>query len=78
MVVVKKKNESNRVCVHYRKLNRITVTDPEPITTAEDLFQKLGQCQFFSKIDLSKGCWQIPVADEDIHKTAFVTRDGCY
>ena len=77
MVVVKKKDGSDRICVDYRKLNRITVTDPEPVTTAEDLFQKLGQCQFFSKIDLSKGNWQIPVADEDIHKTAFVTGDGC-
>ena len=78
MVVVKKKDGSNRICVDFRKLNRITVTDPEPMTTAEDLFQKLGQCQFFSKIALSKGYWQIPVADKDIHKTAFVTGDGCY
>ena len=78
MVVVKKKDGSNRVFVDYRKLNRITVTDSEPMTIVEDLFQKLEQCQFFSKIDLSKGCWQIPVADEDIHKTAFVTEDGCY
>ena len=78
MVVVKKKDESNRICVDYRKLNRITVTDPEPMTTADDLFQKLGQCQFFTKIDLSKGYWQIPVSDEDIHKTGFVTGEGCY
>ena len=48
------------------------------MTTADDLFQKLGQCQFLSKIDLCKGYWQIPVADEDIHKIAFVTGDGCY
>ena len=65
IVVVKRKYGSNRICVDYRKLNRITVTDPEPMMTAEDLFQKLGQCQFFSKIVLSKGYWQIPVADED-------------
>ena len=78
MVVVKKKDGSNRICVNYRKLNQITVTDPEPMTTAEDLFQKLGECQFFSKIDLSKGYWQIPLTDEDIHQTAFVTEDGCY
>ena len=78
MVVVKKKDGSNRICVDYRKRNRITVTDPEPMTTAEDLFQKLGQCQFFSKIDLRKGYWQIPVADEDIYKAAFVTGDEYY
>ena len=46
--------------------------------TAKALFQKFGQCQFFSKIDLSKGFWQIPVKDEDVHKTAFMTGDVCY
>ena len=78
MVVVKKKDGSNCICVNYRKLNRNTITDPEPMTTVEDLFKKLGQCQFFSKNDLSKDYWQIRVADEDIHKTAFVIGDGCY
>ena len=38
MVIVKKKDGSNRICVDYRQLNQITVTDPEPMTTAEDLF----------------------------------------
>ena len=46
------------------------------MTTAENLFQKLGQCQFFSKIDLSKGYWRTPVANENIHKTVFVTGYG--
>ena len=78
VVVKKKKDGSNRICFDYRLLNWITVTDLEPMTTAENLFQKLGQCQFFSKIDLSRWYWQIPVADEDIHKTTFVTGDGCY
>ena len=64
------------MCVNYRKLNLVTIADP--MTTAEDLFGKLGKCQYHSTIDLSKGDWQIPVAKEDIHKTAFVTPDGCY
>ena len=41
MVVVKKKDKSNHICVNYRKLNLTTVTDPESMTTAKDLFQKL-------------------------------------
>ena len=48
------------------------------MTTTEDLCGKLGKCQYYSTIDLSKVYWQIPVAEEDIHKTAFVTPDGCY
>ena len=43
------------------------------MTTAEDLFQKFEQSQLFSKIDLRNS-----IASEDIHKTAFVTRDGRY
>ena len=78
LVVVKRKDGSNRMCVDYRKLNLVTVADQAPMTTAEDLFGKLGKCRYYSRIDLSKGYWQIPVAEEDICKTAFVTPDGCY
>ena len=33
VVVVKKKDNTNRVCDDYRKLNEITVFDPGPIPT---------------------------------------------
>ena len=62
----------------FRKLNKITEVDPEPMTTAEDLSRRLSGKKYLSKIDLSKGYWQIPVAPEDVHKTAFVTPDGQY
>ena len=78
VVIVKKKDGSNRICVDYRKLNKLTIADPEPMITAEDLFQQLGRSRYFLKIDLSKGYWQILVAEEDVPKTAFVTPDGCY
>ena len=35
IVMVKKKDGSNRVCADFRKLNKITKVDPEPTTTAE-------------------------------------------
>ena len=38
----------------------------------------MDKSRYFSKIDLSKGYWQIPVAEEDVRKTAFVTPDGQY
>ena len=75
---MKKKDGSDRICVDYRNLNKLTVADPEPMTTAEDLFQRLGKSKYHSKIDLSKGYWQIPVAEKDIKKTAFVLPDGTY
>jgi len=78
VVVVKKKDGSNRVCVDYRKLNKLTVFDPEPVPAAVDLFQKLNGDKFFSKIDLRKGYWQVTIPEVDIPKTAFVTPDGSY
>ena len=78
VVVVKKKDNTNSVCVDYRKLNKLTVFDPEPMPTAEHLFQKLNGDKFYSKIDLSKGYWQITIPEEDIPKTAFVTLDRSY
>ena len=50
VVIVKKSDESNRVCVDYRKLNKLTVFDPEPMPTAEELFQKIGNDKLSSKI----------------------------
>ena len=66
VVVVKKKDGSNRVCVDYQKLNKLTVFEPEAIPVAVNLFQ----------IDLSKGYWQVTMPEADIPKTAFVTPDG--
>ena len=56
----------------------MTIPDPEPMTPAVDVFQAIEQDVYFTKIDLSKGYWQIPVQEEDVPKTAFVTMDGTY
>ena len=78
VVVIKKKDNTNHVCVDYRRLNKLTVFDPEPMPTAEHLFQKLNGDKYFMRIDLSKGYWQISLPEEDIPKTAFVTSNGSY
>ena len=77
-VIVKKKDGSNRICIDYRKLNKLTVVDPEPMVSIEDLLRMVSEDKVFSKIDLGKRYWQIPVAEEDIYKTAFITPDGTY
>ena len=78
IVVVKKNDKTKRICVDYRKLNAITVFDPEPMTAADDILQQLSSSKYFSKLDMTKGYWQIAVNEEDIHKTAFVSPDGHY
>ena len=37
-IVVKKPDGSNRICIDFRKLNKITVFDPEPMPQMSDIF----------------------------------------
>ena len=78
VVLVRKPDGTNRVCVDYRKLNRLTICDPEPMTPLVDFVQDLARVRYFTKIDLSKGYWQFRVETEDVHKTAFVVHNGTY
>ena len=59
--MVKKKDGSNKVCIDFRKLSKITEVYPEPMMTAEDLFGRLTDMKYLSKINLTKGYWHIPV-----------------
>ena len=78
VVLVQKKDGSCRFCIDYRALNKITVFDAEPIPDVEELFVSLADKHFFTKIDLSKGYWQILVQPEDRPKTAFSTHLGLF
>ena len=76
LVLVKKKDGGTRFCVDYRKLNQITEFDAEPLPDIETLFAKVSRAKYFSKMDLSKGFWQIPMNEKDKAKTAFSTPQG--
>jgi len=78
IVMVKKPDGSTRVCIDYRKLNSVTVFDPEPMPTAEEIFAKLAGDRFFSKFDLSKGYWQVPVREQDRDLTTFICHRGLF
>jgi hypothetical protein len=78
LVAVKKPDGSLRTCCDTRKINLITEFDAEPVPDQEEIFAQLAGDRYFSKIDLSKGYWQIPMAEESKPFTAFVTHDGLY
>ena len=77
IVLQKRKDGSWRFCVDYRKLNDVvTVKDAYPMPNQAQVFDALRGNTFFSSVDLASGFWQVPVAAEHRHKTAFVTPDG--
>ena len=76
--VVPKKNQEWRLVVDYRKLNEKTIDDKFPIPNINEIFDKLGRCQFFSTLDLAKGFHQIELNENDKMKTAFSTESGHY
>ncbi|XP_033095865.1 uncharacterized protein LOC117100326 [Anneissia japonica] len=78
LVAVKKPDGSLRACCDIRKINSITIFDAEPVPDQDEIFSQLSEDRYFSKIDLSKGYWQIPMSKESKPITAFVTHDGLY
>ncbi len=47
IVLVKKSDGSNRFCIDFRKLNKVTIFDPEPIPNPRDLFASMSESRFF-------------------------------
>ena len=78
MLFVKKKDDTLRMCIDYRELNKLTIKNKYPLPRIDDLFDQLKGSGVFSKIDLRSGYHQLKIRKDDIPKTAFRTRYGHY
>ena len=78
IVLIEKKDGGIRFCVDYRKLNAVTQGDAYPMPRVDELLDQLGNSQYMTTLDLARGYWQVPVKQEDQHKTAFTTPYGLY
>src|SRR3989337_4334176 len=75
---VREEDETNRLVQGYRPINQATIQNKYPLPRINDLYDQLARSSVFSKLDLRLGYHQIRVREEEIPKTAFVTRYGSY
>jgi len=59
-------------------LNKITKKDAYSLPRIDACFDCLGRSSWFCTLDLRSGYWQVPVAKEDVEKTAFITQQGLF
>jgi hypothetical protein len=79
-MVVKKDQEGNvtgeRYCVDYRRVNELMKKDAHPLPLPEVMFGQLKGATIFSKMDLTKGFYQISLDPACREILAFSTPDG--
>ena len=78
ILFIKKSDGTMRLCVDYRGLNSITVRNRTPIPNISDMRASLVGANYFTKLDLRDGFYNLRIREEDVHKTAFRTRFGLF
>lgn len=76
--MVRKKNETDRLCVDNRELNANTVSDKFPLPLISDQIARLRGGKYFSCVHMASGFYQILVHPDSVERTAFVTPEGQY
>ena len=78
ILFAKKKDGTERLCVDYRALNRLTIHDRYPLPRIDSILDKIGGAQWFTKLDLHSGFHQVRSHPDDVVKTAFNTPHGSW
>ena len=76
VVVVTKHDKTLRITLDYRHLNNITYKDSYPLPNISDCLDASKGASLFAILDLRSSFYQVPLAEEDRDKTAFITRRG--
>ena len=78
VVLVPKKGGSVRFGIDFRKVNKVTEIDAEPMPNMEEVIIKMPGHKLFAKMDLSKGYWQVSLSERSKPLTAFETPRGLF
>ena len=66
------------MCIDYHALNKNTITDSYPLPRIDEMLTRLKGARYFSRLDLRDGYHQLPMALQDVPKTAFSCRYGTF
>ncbi|KAK0419766.1 hypothetical protein QR680_014310 [Steinernema hermaphroditum] len=69
--------KSYRFAIDFRRVNKITAPEVY-LPLISDLIDSVGSKIYFSTFDFTSGFWQLPLAEEDVEKTAFITFMGLF
>jgi hypothetical protein len=78
VLFVEKKDDTLRLCIYYRQLNKMTIKNKYTLPRINDLLDQVDGAKIFSKLDLRSNYHQVRIKYEDINKTSFWTRYGHY
>lgn len=71
LLVNKAHSTEKRFCIDFRRLNEVTECDRYPLPNITALLEGLHGKTIFSRLDLRKGYWNIPLAPESRPLTSF-------
>uniref|UniRef100_A0A183BRH0 Integrase catalytic domain-containing protein n=1 Tax=Globodera pallida TaxID=36090 RepID=A0A183BRH0_GLOPA len=75
---VMKKDGGLRPCIDFRKLNEVTVPDHFPLPRLEVVLEKVGNCHWYTSLDLSSGFLQIRLTERASRKCGLITEDDVF
>lgn len=78
LVPVLKDNGDLRICVDMRRANLAIVRESHPLPTMDDLFARLVNSVYFSKLDMKNGFHQCELHPDSRHITTFISPWGLY
>lgn len=78
LVTIIKKDQSVRLCLDARKLNKVLIPDFEGAQPIHELLSNCGRVKYMSTIDLRSSFWQIPIKKECRDYTGFMYKGKTY
>ena len=77
-IIIVYRNGKPRVCIDWRKLNKVTVADQHPIPKQTDILPALSGAQYLSVFDTLSGFMQMEFNTESRPITAICTHCGIH